>query len=351
MNWTNTNSSTTTNSATTTTTLEWRVKLAVNIVISVVGFIGNLLVLLVLKRQKRKSIAPFEYFIGNLSIADLIMVVAYMIQEYFSIPGSTVYCKAFVPIISVAFTASMYTVTAIAIFREKAILNPLTFRPGRKAIYMTIAGIWIVGFVHIVPTYVAVDVMDGECALLWPSPMMAKVYIIALFVGQYGIPLTTMTVCYTKIVLFLKRHKMPHCEMDTKNNLQMTRKRKQDKEVMKISVIIVVLYSVLSLPLQIFWLTLLVFGNPSMATIISLFADQLTLLHSCCNPLVYGSLSQKFRQRLVKFLRSISCPCPTQHRSHAIASCHGDSAEMASSSREQHTNMVIPTESTEKPEI
>jgi len=224
----------------------------------------------------------------------------------------------------VTFNASMYTVAAIAIFRCKAILNPMTFKPRKKSIYVTIAGIWIWAIVSDIPLSFVLQVNEQtrQCEEVWPSQMLKKAYTIASIVAQYPFPLTIIAIGYTKIVLYLKRHKIPQCGLEKENRLQMTRKRKQDKEVLKISLIIVVFYIVLTLPIHLAWFSWDVLENSYLKNLFFGFADSLLLLHSCCNPLVYGSISRQFRAQLMAKLPSILCRCHSSRnrRTESVAS-------------------------------
>lgn len=282
--------------------LEWKIRLGVNIITFLVGLLGNFSVLWILRKHKSKPPRPpYEYFIANLSVADMVFGVTLVMEDYFEIPRSLFVCKAVIPIVSVTFQVGMHTVAAIAIFRCKAILSPFKYRPSCVIIFGTIAGLWIFAHCSFIPFYIVLyfDDETGKCGEKWPTQALNKVYTVSLFIIQYVIPLVIIAICYTRIVMFLKQHVVPHSGSRKGNHLQVARKRKQDKLVMKMSVIIVLLYTLLTLPTQIAWLSWIVFENESIKDVVFMFSNELVLAHSCCNPIVYGLISKEFRKQLL----------------------------------------------------
>ena len=127
-------------------------------------------------------------------------------------------------------------------------------------------------------------------------------------------------------MLYLKRHKIPHCGLGQENNLQLARKRKENKEVLKISVIIAILYRVLTLPLQIQFLSYAVFENTSLANVLTFFASDLLIFHSCCNPIVYGTISRPFRAEIADCVRLCHRSCCRRNRT--VKSVDGNTQEL-----------------------
>ena len=168
----------------------WNLKLAVVASVVAVGFIGNLLVLVILKRRKTKTRAPYEYFVGNLSIADLAFEVAIVTYYHYHSTKSIMplfFCKTLIQLVATSKAVSVYTVTAIAVFRLKAITS-LNFKPARKVIHGTIVWTWIVGYVLYIPLFLVMDVdpTTGFCyENLQSYRMMNKVYTVVLFLVQY----------------------------------------------------------------------------------------------------------------------------------------------------------------------
>ncbi|XP_020906346.1 neuropeptide Y receptor type 6-like [Exaiptasia diaphana] len=293
--------------------LEWKIKLGFNIFISILVFTGNALVLLLLTGKKAKTrTTPFEHFVGNLSVSDIAFEIGYLTVVYVK-DRSSLFCKAILPIQSVCLTVSMHTVVAISIFRFQSTTKPLHFKPGRKTVHGTIAGLWGLALVLFIPIYIVLKYKSNYvqigyvCYEDWPSQTINKAYTVALFIAQYLLPLFAIAFCYVKIVLYLRRHTFPHDSSG--NQLQIARKRKQTMEVIRISVAIIILYNITTLPFQIAWLSSIVFQEKSFSEVVFLFSNELATLHSCCNPVVYGVISKRFRVEMKSYISNIFCCC------------------------------------------
>ncbi|XP_031551987.1 neuropeptide Y receptor type 6-like [Actinia tenebrosa] len=287
--------------------LEWRGKLGIDITIFVVAVIGNLAVLVVIYTTRERRKTPFEILIANLSVADILSVLLYSTIQYFNIPLSKWYCKLVAPFFSSTQMVSVLTMTTIAIFRCRSIVYPFKTKPSMKLTYCTVAGLWLVANICLLPVYIVREQNQGRCEEIWPSELLNKVYTVSLFVVQYMIPLTIIAISYTKIILYLKRHKVSRCGLNSDRIKQLKMTRKRDLEVIKISFIIVLLYNISTLPGQIAWIVWIVFERYEMALVIFKFSYQLLLFHSCCNPFVYGTISREFRSRFVQVFWSIFC--------------------------------------------
>lgn len=282
------------------TTLEWNIRVSIDVIISITSFIGNLLVLFVIYNWKKSQRTPFEILVAHLSIADLMQICIYLTFSYIVKTASNFTCKFGTTSYTSLVMLSMYLMTAIALFRCRSILYPFKRRPSIKLTYFTTAGLFILANAFITPVYVLItwDASIGYCIELWPSQIYNKVYTLALFVVQYVIPLALMTASYIKIVAHLKQHKVPQTDSNRKQFLML--KRKRDVEVIKISAAIVTLYTFLTLPNQIAWISQVVFQNYELSMIILKFSTHLHLVHNCCNPFVYGTISREFRSQLAK---------------------------------------------------
>jgi len=299
---------TTTSNTTSTTADHTSLRLAVDIVIAVFAVTGNFVVLRLLCLQNKPK-THFEWFIGNLAVVDLIFQLGYLLTEHYNVPFTT-FCKIFFPIPSIFLVISMYTIVAIAIYRYKSVVHSLTFKPSKRYIHCTIGGLWLFSCIVFIPLYVVFHYNENtrQCYEYWSMPVLNKIYTIALFLAQYPIPLSIIIVCYTKIVVFLKHHRIAQNSIGTcGNQLQQAIKRKQDKEILHISVIIVLLYTILTLPLQVAWLSSIVFDSTTVSKYTFLFSSQLLSLHSCCNPIVYGVISKSFRAQFISYARSTCC--------------------------------------------
>lgn len=139
--------------------------------ISFIAVVGNALVIwIVITTRQMHTVTNF--FIGNLAAADVIIGLfsipfqfqAAVLQRW-DLPSFMCPFCPFIQILSV--NVSIFTLTAIAIDRHKAILNPLRARSSKYASKIIIGIIWI-------------------CALLLATPMSIGLRVVDLMI-QYDI--------------------------------------------------------------------------------------------------------------------------------------------------------------------
>jgi leucokinin receptor len=134
--------------------------------ISLVAVIGNTLVIwIVLTTRQMHTVTNF--YIGNLALADVIIglfAIPFQFQaavkQRWDLPRFMCPFCPFVQALSV--NVSIFTLTAIAIDRHKAILNPLRARSSKHASKIVIGFIWLLALLLAVPMAIAMRVDDIE---------------------------------------------------------------------------------------------------------------------------------------------------------------------------------------------
>ncbi|KAJ7339602.1 hypothetical protein OS493_006006 [Desmophyllum pertusum] len=85
--------------------------------------------------------------------------------------------------------------------------------------------------------------------------------------------------------------------------------RSENVQIIRTLAVIVTLFMACMLPNQIAWM-LFDFGGDSHKDLSHAFwtgAEALIYLHACVNPIVYGSLTRKFRHGYIRYLRYVFC--------------------------------------------
>lgn len=132
--------------------------------ISLIAVIGNALVIWIVVTTRQMHTVT-NFFIGNLAMADVIIGLfsipfqfqAAVLQRW-ALPRFMCPFCPFVQILSV--NVSIFTLTAIAIDRHKAILNPLRARSSKHASKIIIAVIWIMALLLGAPMSYGLRVED-----------------------------------------------------------------------------------------------------------------------------------------------------------------------------------------------
>ena len=302
-------------------------------IISIVGSVGNGIVIYVLLSTMRKSkVDTTKWLILNLAICDLFDVAIYEpIRIYdmmnpFTRQGkgsvSEGMCKT-VSFITQTFAAvGLLTVAAISLVRYLLICHPLKARRCLtwKNTVVGIVGIWIIAALTILPfplhfTYVAkvhlwggdMDVclteLFGEESIDW------MVYYTLIFIFYFLLPVISLMYFYT--VIFRQFHANENHLHDTK----MAKAMKARRSLAKLLLFIAILFVLLHTPLFLLFLAM-TFGaelksNP-VFTIVCI--ETLSTANAALNPYIYCAQSRSFfRKRMFKFLSTVDTSVGTEN--------------------------------------
>lgn len=278
-----------------------KVQLAVYIVTFLVGSVGNILVLIIVKgKRSRRSVN--DLYIMNLAIADL-MLIAFLppyVYNWF-VPGkmSAGMCKFIPPVMTMTYFLSVYTLTFMAVHRSYVILNPFKPDMRHRNVYISIAIIWAISAVFIMPLVIVGLAERGICTEAWPTTDHKRAYTLSLVILQYVLPLTIITVAYIRIIFDLNHNSSSKFERHTQVHQQF---RKENLQIVKTLATIVILFAVCLLPGQVCWM-MVDFGSSDQKSLIIFFNASVILsaLHSCLNPIVYGTLTKQFRREYLRY--------------------------------------------------
>nr|XP_020009049.1 neuromedin-K receptor [Castor canadensis] len=282
----------------------WRIalwSLAYGVVVAVAVF-GNLIVIWIILAHKRMRTVT-NYFLVNLAFSDASMaafntlvnfIYALHSEWYF---GAN-YCRFqnFFPITAVF--ASIYSMTAIAVDRYMAIIDPLKPRLSATATKIVIGSIWILAFLLAFPQclYSKIKVMPGRtlCYVQWPEgPKQHFTYHIIVIILVYCFPLLIMGVTYTIVGITLWGGEIPGDTCD-KYHEQLKAKRK----VVKMMIIVVVTFAICWLPYHIYFILTAVYQQLNRWKYIQqvyLASFWLAMSSTMYNPIIYCCLNKRFR--------------------------------------------------------
>lgn len=303
-------------------TPQGKAQLCVYVLTFLLGSVGNVLVLLVIRAKKHKNVN--DLFIVNLAISDLLMisfVPVYFAKMFIKFQHSTAFCKTITPMATMTFFVSIFTLTSMAVHRCYVITNPFKPEMRRRKIVVWLIGLWVASFLAVLPLVIVAQGDFGtECDETWDFNSGVKVYTVCLFVLQYSLPLAIITVAYIRIAVDLLNSSTERygpakalnnnqgCEG---NRVLCSSVRHEDIQVLKTVAVIVLVFAICILPVQLSWMMLHFGGEREKRiseTVFMKFDFLLSIFHSCLNPLVYGTLTRRFRRGYVKYLVHM-CPC------------------------------------------
>ena len=177
--------------------------------ICVLGVLGNLLVILTIRRPHMKTVT--NVFITNLAVADFLvcllnvpMVTTLGHLGYW--PFGDFLCKFLSFLQGVSLSASIGTLIAIAADRFKMLV--LYQRPDTKLhqAYIFVGVIWVSSMALPFPLLLFSHIIhdakgaDFQCVELWPDTSSRKIYTLFVAIFLYFIPLGVISVLYSLII-------------------------------------------------------------------------------------------------------------------------------------------------------
>ncbi|XP_038625209.1 neuromedin-K receptor [Tachyglossus aculeatus] len=282
----------------------WRIalwSLAYGAVVAVVVF-GNLIVIWIIVAHKRMRTVT-NYFLVNLAFSDAAMAAFNTLVNFIYALHSEWYLAAnycrfhnFFPITAVF--ASIYSMTAIAVDRYMAIIDPLKPRLSATATKVVIGSIWILAFLLAIPQclYSKTKVMPGRtlCYVQWPEGSNQHfTYHIIVIVLVYCFPLLVMGITYTIVGITLWGGEIPGDTSD-KYHEQLKAKRK----VVKMMIVVVVTFAICWLPYHIYFIVTGIYQHLNRWKYIQqvyLASFWLAMSSTMYNPIIYCCLNKRFR--------------------------------------------------------
>ncbi|EEC20107.1 G-protein coupled receptor, putative [Ixodes scapularis] len=212
--------------------------------ISLVAVLGNAFVLWIVATSRRMR-TETNYLIANLAISDIIIGLfsipfhfqAALLQRWLLPRFMCAFCP-FVQVVSV--NVSIFTLTAIAVDRYRAITIPLKARlNSRLTARALISVIWAVSMLAAVPYALALrvtlvqDAATGQrtrpfCHNVVVPPAAWRLYNNALVCLQYFVPLLVICYVYEKIRRLLKDSTIPGNPETVRDAIVVRNKKKSD---------------------------------------------------------------------------------------------------------------------------
>ncbi|XP_062391758.1 somatostatin receptor type 5 [Sardina pilchardus] len=276
----------------------------ISLTVFLVGLTGNTLAIyVVLRYAKMKTVT--NIYIFNLAVADELYILGLPFlttQNVLSYwPFGSFLCRVVMTADSLNQFTSVFCLTVMSIDRYLAVVHPIRSTRWRRPRVARVvsAAMWAVSFVVVLPVVVFSDVQDTfrSCNMNWPEPhnVWSTVFILyTAILGFFG-PLLVICLCYLLIVVKVK---------SSGARAGFTKRRRSERKVTRMVVVIVVVFVLCWLPFFILNVVNLVVILPenSLMAGVYFFSVILSYANSCANPLLYGFLSDNFKQSFRKVL-------------------------------------------------
>lgn len=288
----------------------------VNTITCVGGFWGNfVLASVIIKRKKLHT--PTNWFVFNLAISDLFIIVItiplWIMVPKISWPFGEIGCKYLImPVMEHLTGVCVLTHTAVGVARYVIVKNSKTRQSITDVqVKVTIASIWIISFLFLSAPLMG---LFGEfhyirnsttgfarCYLLWKNDQLRYSYRILTFTLTYVFPMVATGLSYVKI------HQLVSKTLEKLNGqvsaAMFTTRQRQTSQMNTILMTMYVLFAFTTLPLQLFFFLHAFYVIPRDTKWAPLTMDGLFILFYAqvvINPLVLFHMGENYRKEIYK---------------------------------------------------
>ena len=289
--------------------------------IFVLALIGNIFIGIIVYRT-RSMRKPINFFIVNMAMSDLLFPIVcfpYIVTEmnfgYYILGGPVgqALCKLNYFLIDVSASLSIQSLVLIAVDRFGAVVFPLRSPLiSSKRCRFFILTTWIIAVAANIPnamTYELVEHKEGMvCVHKWNEvfgeSLSYRNYIVSMLVVFWYVAMVLIAILYMTVVIKLKSQNIPG-EGSANGREQQLRRQ---KNVLKMSIAIVVTFIVCSLPATIWWFLILYPPDSTVTASCGLqyfkvIAFCVAHSNSAINPYISFIFSGNYRQGLKNLSR------------------------------------------------
>lgn len=219
------------------------IEVSLYVIVMLVSLIGNALIFAVVFKNRRMR-TPVNFFVVNMSAADILITVFYMprmisrifLGSEWGISGGLGHflCKIGPFTQELSASVSVLTLILMAVDRFFAVLFPLKRVFTNTVAYTSIAVVWLTAMAVRSPMFYGLHFIQREdgktfCVLRLDSEVAFNVYLKFAFVLFYVIPLFLIVVLYSAVLVSLKKRKpvgvdLTNIQRKYKDRLKRTRK-------------------------------------------------------------------------------------------------------------------------------
>ncbi|XP_069005374.1 somatostatin receptor type 5-like [Embiotoca jacksoni] len=273
-------------------------------IVFIVGFLGNTLAIYVMVRHAKMKTVTNMYLL-NLAVADELYILGIPFLGTNSVlsywPYGDLFCKVCMTADSMSQFASTFSLTLMSMDRFLAVVFPIRSSKWRKPQVARIFSsmVWVVSFLIVLPVTIFSGVQEkfNTCNISWPEPQDLWSIAFILYTSILGFfgPLVIICLCYLLIVIKVRSAGV---------RAGLTKRRKSERKVTRMVVVIVLVFVLCWLPFFTTNIVNLIHIIPENKTTATIYFSLviLTYVNSCANPILYGFLSDNFKQSFRKVI-------------------------------------------------
>ncbi|XP_071500764.1 QRFP-like peptide receptor [Diadema antillarum] len=295
----------------------WSWWLITQMIIAMLGIVGNSMVIIVLFTRREHSRST-DTLIGALAAADLLASIFMIpLPMPLTVPSTVLgqlYCKVVYTTMLrwVSFNASIFTLTAIAVERYIAVAYPFHFKylVTRKRVVVVIVANWIVGFIITSSDFkvVKVDTSTNHCTWTFSSNPVQMLTGVILFLVVFVMPALLSLTMQAMTAHALHRQSRVFREEGNREGASnpSARHLAARKRVLQMLFIVVLVFIVCWAPSQCayFFYNLGLLSDSYLHSPLDNGLVVLSFLNSCGNPIIYTVRYPEFRAAIRELFSS-----------------------------------------------
>ena len=275
--------------------------------ISVVGVIGNSLVIAVTKYRWRTATVS-QQLIGALALSDFLFSILTFISEVNNVWSckwvlGQFMCKLILPSINMTATMALGFILIIAVERFFGVVFPFNQYVTRNRINIMICVNICFSLIVVIPGYAVVTIVHNHtCSEQWSDPNHSLIYSWIFLFVTFLIPIVVISVFYIKMLLSIRASQQQ--TLSTFNAKQQLQRKQEDQRITAILACLLITFFVLVFPNRIYWILndhkVLTGLSTDEKSLVMHVSNSAYLLHAAINPLIYSIVDRRFRSILVK---------------------------------------------------
>nr|XP_057941682.1 galanin receptor type 1-like [Doryrhamphus excisus] len=281
--------------------------LILDLTILVTGLVGQILVITILAGRRRRDGHPphgTDTLLLALSAADLLLLLCLPFHTSAITlgfwPFGSFLCKVISFLGVACSSASVFTLTALAVTRYLAVVHPAWAYRSRmqRRVKVTVALLWIPASALAAPQFAYRTVTTSRAVFCFAflSDFSQLVYSVSLFFFGFVLPLGIIVLMYTKIYCFLRHARL------FGNSSQLENYHSQVTHTSALLVLVFIFLWLPSYALMFSFIGGTIQGSRGYNTV-AILSRLLASSVAVVNPVLYGFMSQKFRRELLELGR------------------------------------------------
>ena len=295
-------------------------RVSVSLIASIVGIIGNILVIAVYSKVKI-SLSKCRLLITMLAFCDLAFAVILFTVVIPSIwTPKWIYgnlgCKLLIGFNDLGVLVAMGIILVIAVERYIGITRPLKRGLSKKKVIVALTINYVAAVAMIIPEMFVLNVTEERqlCTEKWSHKHSSLIYTYVLLVVYFVAPCLAIAYLYIASISalhgFVKQQPEDRIENPAEKH-RMEERRKDNKRIMLILITILISFICFVLPNRLIWVIFAHLGEDinNLTTSRFLVLKYIALLtypfHVAINPVIYCVCDRTFREKIIKFVRDM----------------------------------------------